>query len=158
MKAASAFTGASRKLNRSQPAISRRIRELEQSLGAVLFERTGRRVLLTGQGAPAARRLPDLRVLQDERWLGFPPERGQPDSFGHLLERQLPACGLVDPSITHIDSLTAQKRLVQAGLGVALMPTTGQLCIRHFVSRAGCSNRTQLEHDHPQSGDAARLR
>ncbi|TDD20807.1 LysR family transcriptional regulator [Nonomuraea diastatica] len=230
------FTEASRKLNRSQPAISRRIRELERSLGAALFERTGRRVALTDAGrallpyaeaalaamrdgeravrdaaerpggaqtlslaivgtladshivdalrtfesrfpeasvelrtatslevsalvrggqaslglryfpdadptlesiplgvekllvvVPAAhpvttRRLPDLRAFEGERWLGFPPERGQPDSFGHLLDHRLPASGLVGAPITRVDSLTAQKRLVQAGLGVALMP------------------------------------
>lgn len=28
----------------------------------------------------------------------------------------------MDPSITRIDSLTAQRRLVEAGLGIALMP------------------------------------
>lgn len=44
------FTEASRRLNRSQPAISRRIRELERSLGKALFERAGRRVSLTEAG------------------------------------------------------------------------------------------------------------
>ncbi|MFG1947674.1 LysR family transcriptional regulator [Nonomuraea sp. NPDC048826] len=226
------FTEASRVLNLSQPAVSRRIRELERSLGASLYERTGRRVRLTAAGrallpyaetvlatvrdaeravreevarpgetrtfglalvgtladshivdalrafesrfgdvfvelttatsrqvsalvrtgeaslglryfpdadrrlesiplgaerlvvvVPAAHpitaeRLPDLGALRGERWLGFSPERGQPDSFGHLLDRLLPA----GAPVTRIDSLTAQKRLVQAGLGVALMP------------------------------------
>ncbi|WP_170222915.1 LysR family transcriptional regulator [Nonomuraea turkmeniaca] len=232
------FTEASRRLNRSQPAISRRIRELERSLGAALFERAGRQVSLTEAGtallpyaeaalatirdgeravrdlsrdAGGARTLglaivgtladshivdalrafeadfpevsvelrtatsrevstlvrggeaslglryfpdadpqlesiplgtekllvvvpashpvtassvPDLRALPDERWLGFSPERGQPDSFGHLLERRLTASGLMDPPITRVDSLTAQKRLVEAGFGVALMPVS----------------------------------
>ncbi|MEV0614635.1 LysR family transcriptional regulator [Nonomuraea sp. NPDC050404] len=232
------FTEASRRLNRSQPAISRRIHELERSLGAALFERAGRRVALTeagrallpyaeavlasmrdgeravreasreGMGArvlslaivgtladshivdalrafearfpqaevelrtatsrevsalvrggeaslglryfeegdpqlesiplgtekllvvvPAghpvtASRLPDLRAFEGERWLGFPPERGSSDSYGRLLERELLANGLTDPSITRIDSLTAQRRLVEAGFGVALMPTS----------------------------------
>ncbi|MGP3965794.1 LysR family transcriptional regulator [Nonomuraea sp. 3N208] len=231
------FTEASKRLNRSQPAISRRIRELERSLGgAALFERTGRRVSLTEAGRallpyaeavlatirdgeravrdvaqePAGARtlslaivgtladshivdalrtfeaefpevsvelrtatsrevsalvrggeaslglryfpdadpqlesiplgvekllvvvpashpvtassVPDLRALRKERWLGFSPERGQPDSFGHLLERQLTTSGLTESPITRIDSLTAQKRLVEAGFGVTLMP------------------------------------
>jgi DNA-binding transcriptional LysR family regulator len=234
------FTEASARLGRSQPAISRRIRELERSLGGtVLFERTGRRgVALTEAGrallphaqaalaavrdgeravqdvaaAPEARalavaivgtladshivdalrafesrfpespvelrtatsrevsalvrsgeaalglryfpdadpalesvplgaerllvvvpaghaitdrRLPGLGPLRHERWLCFPPERNQPDSFGHLLRRQLASAGLADATITLIDSLTAQKRLVEAGLGVALMPVSG---------------------------------
>lgn len=229
------FTEASRRLNRSQPAISRRIRQLEQKLDAELFERVGRLVKLTEAGrallphaeaalasmrdgeravrdrekrpgaeplrvaivgtladshivdalrafearfrdaavelrtatsrevsalvrsgeaslglryfpdadpklesialgseklfvvVPAshrirARRLRDLRPLAGERWLGFPPERRQPESFGHLLQRELVASGLANPTITQVDSLTAQKRLVQAGLGIALMP------------------------------------
>jgi DNA-binding transcriptional LysR family regulator len=231
------FTEASRRLRRSQPAVSRRIHELEQALGAALFERSGRRVALTDAGrallphaeaalaairdgeravrdvatkpeamtlnlaivgtladshivdalrtfkvrfpaaavelrtatsrevsalvrggeatlglryfsdpdpklesiplgaeklfivVPAshrvtAQRLRDLRPLHDERWLGFPPERRQSDSFGHVLERLLTTSGLTNPSITLVDSLTAQKRLVEAGLGVALMPTS----------------------------------
>lgn len=230
------FTGASRKLNRSQPAISRRIHQLEQTLDATLLERVGRKVKLTDAGrallphaestlasirdgeravrdtrertnasltlnlaivgtladshmvealrafqsqfkdasvelrtatsrgvsrlvrngeaslglryfpdsdpqldsiplgseklfviVPAshritARRLQDLHKLKDERWLGFPPDRRQPESFGHVLERALIASGCANPSINAVDSLTAQKRLVEAGLGIALMP------------------------------------
>ena len=227
------FTEASRRLHRSQPAISRRIHELENSLGAALFERVGRRVALTDAGrallphaqaaltalrdgeravrdradAPqtlrlaivgtladshivaalreftaraadvsvdlrtatssevsalvrgaeadlglryhddpdpklesiplgderlhvvvpathplADQRLTDLTPLREEKWLGFPAERGRAGTFRGLLEQQLAAAGLPDPSITTVDSLTAQKRLIEAGLGVALMP------------------------------------
>ncbi len=227
------FTEASRRLHRSQPAISRRIHQLERTLDAVLFERIGRAVRLTDAGrallphaeaalaslrdgeravrdraavrglqtlrvaivgtladshivdalralkrrfrnatvdlrtatsrevsalvrngeaslglryfpeadpklesiplgseklfvvVPAshritARRLANLRSLAGDRWLAFPPERGQSESFVQLLQRELG--GIAQPAITHVDSLTAQKRLVQAGLGVALMP------------------------------------
>jgi DNA-binding transcriptional LysR family regulator len=221
------FTEASRRLHRSQPAVSRRIHELEHGLGTALFERTGRRVILTDAGRallpyaeaalaairdgeravrepgttfrlalvgtladshvvdamreftarsrvevdlrtansrevsalvrrgeadlgvryhpdadlesiplgeeelhvvlPAghritAERLPDLGPLREEKWLGFPAERGGAGSFRGLLEHQLAAAGLTNPSITTVDSLTAQKRLIEAGLGVALMP------------------------------------
>lgn len=54
--------------------------------------------------------------------MGFPPERGQNDSFGRLVERTLAAAGIAEAGYTAVDSLTAQKRLVEAGLGVALMP------------------------------------
>ncbi len=230
------FTEASRRLHRSQPAISRRIHELENSLGATLFQRVGRKVTLTDAGRAllpyaeaalaavrdgrravrdqtgladgagafrlaivgtladshivdalreftsrrekvsvdlrtatsrevsalvrngeadlglryhpdtdpklesiplgeeklyvvvpsghriTAERLPDLLPLQDEKWLGFPAERGRTGTFRGLLEHQLAAAGLSNPAITTVDSLTAQKRLVEAGLGVALMP------------------------------------
>lgn len=44
------FTQAARRLQLSQPAVSQQIRELEDSLGASLFERRGRGLLLTPAG------------------------------------------------------------------------------------------------------------
>ena len=226
-------TEASRRLHRSQPAISRRIRQLERSLGTSLFERFGRGVRLTDAGrallphaesalaalrdgeravrelgtkasqplalrlalvgtladahivdalrrfrarfagasvelrtansnevsdlvrrgeahlglryfadpdpklesiplgseevhvvVPAshrirAKRVSDLRAFEGDTWLGFPADRRQPEAS---LERRLIAAGIANPRITPVDSLTAQKRLVEAGLGIALLP------------------------------------
>jgi DNA-binding transcriptional LysR family regulator len=229
------FTEASRRLARSQPAITRRVQQLERALGAALFTRRGRTVDLTDAGrallphaeaalaairdgaravregartgrgptlriamvgtladshlvdalrafgtkfaraevelqtatsrevsalvrsgsvalgvryfpdadpkldctplgaerfgvvVPAAhrikaRRVRDLGAFTGERWLGFAAERRQPESYGRFLERQLTAAGLGDAEVVPIDSLTAQKRLVEAGFGIALMP------------------------------------
>ena len=44
-------TAAARELNVTHGAISHQIRALEESLGAVLFERGGKRLKLTSQGA-----------------------------------------------------------------------------------------------------------
>ena len=70
----------------------------------------------------AGRRVRDARRLQGERWIGFPPSRGERDSSGHVLTRQLIRAGLHAADVTLIDSLTAQKRLAQAGFGLALVP------------------------------------
>ncbi len=54
------FRAASERLHLSQPALSRRVQLLERRLGADLFERSTRRVVLTGPGkqfAPLARRV-----------------------------------------------------------------------------------------------------
>lgn len=240
------FTHASRKQHRSQPAISRRIRQLEQSLGARVFERAGRGVRLTAAGqallphaeaalaalgdarravqAVAARavgahalrlaivgtladlylvralrtfrkrfgdasielrtatsrevsalvrrgeadvglryfpdtdrkleslplgherlvvvvpsahrirakRVASLRAFEGEKWLGFPPDPRHPESSGEVLQRQLAAGGLAHASLTPVDSLTAQKRLVEAGFGVALLPRSS---VREEVQR-----------------------
>lgn len=72
----------------------------------------------------AGRRIRDPRLLAEERWLGFPPMPGEQAS-GEILMRQLVRAGLEDADVTLIDSLTAQKRLVQAGFGLALMPESG---------------------------------
>ena len=70
----------------------------------------------------AGRRLRASRDLASERWIGFPPSPGDRDSSGHLLVRQLIRAGLEHADLTLIDSLTAQKRLAQAGFGLALVP------------------------------------
>lgn len=74
--------------------------------------------------APPAHRLvkrgvAQLAELAGERWLAFPPTReGVEDSlFAHFRTR-----GAMDIAWTPIDSLTAQKRLVEAGFGLALLP------------------------------------
>jgi len=79
--------------------------------------------VVVGRSHPVkAKRLKDLARFEEENWLSFPPEKNQVDSFGHLLERELKATGLAHPKITIIDSLTAQKRLIEAGYGIGLMP------------------------------------
>src|SRR6185503_17703488 len=45
------FSRAARRLNVAQPALSRAVQQLEESLGAVLLERTRHRVRLTPAGA-----------------------------------------------------------------------------------------------------------
>lgn len=64
-------------------------------------------------------------ALAEENWLSFPIHHDQPDSFGHLLLRELLAAGIGEPQITYVDSLTAQKRLIEAGYGVSLLPASG---------------------------------
>jgi DNA-binding transcriptional LysR family regulator len=70
----------------------------------------------------ARRRRLRARDLAGERWIGFPPTPGDRDSSGHLLARQLVRAGLDAADVTLIDSLTAQRRLAEAGFGLALVP------------------------------------
>jgi DNA-binding transcriptional LysR family regulator len=67
------------------------------------------------------RRIREARLLVGERWVGFPPPPGERGT-GQTLERQLIRAGLEGAEVTLIDSLTAQKRLAQAGFGLALVP------------------------------------
>ncbi|HEY1934773.1 MAG TPA: LysR family transcriptional regulator [Acetobacteraceae bacterium] len=69
----------------------------------------------------AGRRIADAHGLAGERWVGFPATQGERGS-GQTLAHQLARAGLHDVEITLIDSLTAQKRLAQAGFGLALVP------------------------------------
>jgi DNA-binding transcriptional LysR family regulator len=62
--------------------------------------------------------------LTGERWVAFPSQRSR-ESFVRFLDRKLLAVGLDGAEIVPIDSLTAQKRLVEAGFGVALLAESG---------------------------------
>jgi DNA-binding transcriptional LysR family regulator len=72
----------------------------------------------------AGRRVRQARALDAERWIGFPSAPDERDSSGHVLVRQLIRARLDASDITLIDSLTAQKRLAQAGFGLALVPAS----------------------------------
>jgi DNA-binding transcriptional LysR family regulator len=68
-----------------------------------------------------ARRV-DAKALADERWITFPPRPGAArEPYVSALEQRLAACGLHAAELVHIDSLTAQKRMVEAGFGLALL-------------------------------------
>jgi len=69
----------------------------------------------------AGRRVRDPGVLAGERWVAFPPRRRRREPFATALEQRLTAAGIEAAEIVRIDSLTAQKRLVEAGFGIALL-------------------------------------
>jgi len=75
-------------------------------------------------------------ALAGQRWLAFPPRPGAPDAYTVALQQLLAAHGLGGAEILPIDSLTAQKRMAEAGFGLAILPQssleeelrTGTLC------------------------------
>ena len=84
---------------------------------------TERLFVVCGRAHPrAGRRVKSLGVLREERWIAFPEPTGQSE-FGasHVVGLFL-AHGLGDVAWSPVDSLTAQKRLVEGGFGIALMP------------------------------------
>ena len=68
-----------------------------------------------------ARRV-DAKALAGERWITFPLRPGAaPEPYASALERGLALVGARASEIIPIDSLTAQKRMVEAGFGLALL-------------------------------------
>jgi DNA-binding transcriptional LysR family regulator len=62
-------------------------------------------------------------ALDGQRWLAFPAPPGAPaDLYAMALQRLLAAHGLGASEILPIDSLTAQKRMAEAGFGLAILP------------------------------------
>lgn len=60
------FTAAAQKLHVSQPALTRQIKDLEDELGKVLFERGSRRVSLTDDGRFLEQRAREIVALTDQ--------------------------------------------------------------------------------------------
>lgn len=81
-----------------------------------------RQVVVCASDHPlAGRRVRDPARLADQRWVTFPPQRRRREPFATVLEQRLAGCGLQPAEIVRIDSLTAQKRFVEAGFGIALL-------------------------------------
>ena len=84
----------------------------------------GQEVLTAVAGRDLAARLGDAagaEALRGMPWVGFPPARDG-GSFGDALQGLLLRAGLGGAPLTPVDSLTAQLRLVEAGLGLGLLP------------------------------------
>lgn len=64
-------------------------------------------------------------ALRGVPWIGFPPDaRSTGEPFARILTQQLARCGLENAEVIGIDSLTAQKRLIEADFGIGLLPTS----------------------------------
>ena len=71
----------------------------------------------------AGRRSVGASALGTERWVAFPPRNDAfYEPYPWSLQNRLAAWGLHPAEIVPIDSLTAQKRMVEAGFGLALLP------------------------------------
>lgn len=80
----------------------------------------------------AGKRVRTLARLAAERWLAFPVDDRHGEVYARSVIAQFLSRGLVDVDWVAIDSLTAQKRLVEAGFGVALLQASA---IREEVER-----------------------
>ncbi|HET9967061.1 MAG TPA: LysR family transcriptional regulator [Streptosporangiaceae bacterium] len=72
-------------------------------------------------GHPSERAGP--AALAGERWLTFPYQPDNPaEPYAAAVRQALAAGGLGTAEIVPVDSLTAQKRMVEAGFGLAVLP------------------------------------
>jgi DNA-binding transcriptional LysR family regulator len=69
----------------------------------------------------AGRRVAKLADLRGERWIAFPVRPGRREVTASHVFALFQTHGLGEVDWTPVDSLTAQKRLVEAGLGIALL-------------------------------------
>ncbi|WP_431032459.1 LysR family transcriptional regulator [Streptomyces sp. P6-2-1] len=137
------FGRAAARLHRGQPTVSEAVRRLEHTLGGRLFDRTSRRVALTGLGAellPDARAaLAQLRRFQERgRSLAAGERDRAPLVIGHaaytgqrLLLRCLPRLRALHPELPIVPEAmptTAQLAALRAGtIGLGIGWATGHI-------------------------------
>ncbi len=80
-------------------------------------------VVCAAQSRLAEHPSPDLRALAGIPWVTFQSGSGG-EPYARIVERQLRGAGLADAEIIPIDSLTAQKRLIEADFGLGLLPAS----------------------------------
>lgn len=80
------------------------------------------RIVCAPDHALAGKTVRSLRALADEAWLAFPQADTVRESSAYALFAQFAALGVPDVRWTPVDSLTAQKRLAEAGYGLAVLP------------------------------------
>jgi DNA-binding transcriptional LysR family regulator len=78
-------------------------------------------VVCASDHARAGRRVAKLVELRGERWIAFPEVPGRREISASHVFALFQTHGLGEIEWTAIDSLTAQKRLVEAGFGIALL-------------------------------------
>ena len=76
------ITSAANAVNLSQPALSRQIQALEKKLGVALFERVGKRLVLTAEGADFAAQASEL--LERAQDLMHRARQSEPEQSGAL--------------------------------------------------------------------------
>lgn len=80
---------------------------------------------LLGVSAPHSQFLRDQAALLAAPWVSFPSNSGSSgEPFARLIERQLSRFGLEASERITIDSLSAQKRLIEADFGLGFVPAS----------------------------------
>jgi DNA-binding transcriptional LysR family regulator len=97
----------------------------------------------------AGHRLAKLAELRGERWIAFPVMPGRREITAAHVFALFQTHGLGEVDWTPVDSLTAQKRLVEAGLGIAAV---GEQC------RGGAATQDDRDHRRARSQGEPRCR
>ena len=114
--------------------VSEHVRRGEAAIGLRYFEDASPDItcrMLTPEGLVVAcacdhrlagGKVRSLRALRSEHWLAFPERPARQEASAANIAAQFLSLPCRHFNWTPVDSLTAQKRLIEAGFGVALLP------------------------------------
>lgn len=96
------FTAAAAELGVSSAAVSQKIKVLEARLGAILFQRTTRRVALTEAGASLFERVRPAIAEVEDALAGLGDDRGRPSGTLRLTAPRLSGMRLLGPLLARL--------------------------------------------------------
>ncbi|WP_271274395.1 LysR family transcriptional regulator [Aliamphritea hakodatensis] len=136
------FTRAAEQLNLSQPALSYKLQQLEEKLGAVLFERSSRRVNMTEAGLKILSNAE--RLLQDlDHTLAHMQQLCQEDNYRIVITcSEGVAAAMLAPVMAGF-----QERFPHTS--ISILDDTDSRVIEHLTSGAAHLGITSYWQDHP---------
>mgnify|MGYP000572025644 CR=1 FL=1 len=135
------ITSAANSVNLSQPALSRQIQALERKLGVALFERIGKRLVLTAEGADLAAQASEL--LERAQDLVHRAARNEPEQSGTLRVGASPQTisWLLSPAMARFRIVHPKVNLlVSEGNNDALVEMVEHGAVHMVIANLGISN------------------
>jgi len=99
----------------------RYLQDLSPDLDGRLLGAERMRVVCAPSHPRVGDRIDSLADLRNEMWFAFPNTYAHRETYADNIFAQFQACGLGSVRWTPVDSQTAQKRLIEAGFGLALL-------------------------------------
>ncbi|MCW2309587.1 LysR family transcriptional regulator [Rhodobium gokarnense] len=135
------ITSAANAVNLSQPALSRQIQALEKKLGVALFERVGKRLVLTAEGADFAAQASEL--LERAQDLMHRARQSEPEQSGALRIGASPqtTAWLLSPAMARFRKIHPKVDLmVNEGNNDELVEMVEHGAVHMVVANLGISN------------------
>jgi DNA-binding transcriptional LysR family regulator len=99
------LSGAARGLGLTQPTLSRQIAALEQTLGLLLFERVGRRLVLTASGGQLVEQVKIMRAAADRIGLAASGQSQATEGLVRITASDIVAAHMLPPVLARLRSI-----------------------------------------------------
>ncbi|WP_332701769.1 LysR family transcriptional regulator [Devosia sp.] len=133
------LSGAARELGLTQPTLSRQIAALEQALGLLLFERMGRRLVLTASGGQLVEQVKIMRAAADRIGLAVSGQSQATEGLVRITASDIVAAHMLPPVLERL-------RDIAPGIVVEVLASNS---IDNLMRREADIAIRHVQPDHP---------